>query len=516
MVRDASFKRAVARTAQRHAVEAARQQAKAAAGVRPSFDALAARELSPTQILKPLQLKFINDDSRFKIGVCTRQWGKSTVTAGEAVRDCLRNPGTTWICMSSGERQAVEWLKKAKMWIEAYQYVIANIIEDRDASEALLKSAEIIFANGSRIIAIPANPATARGLSGNVIFDEFAYHEQPDLIWAAAFPFASNDEAGTFSEKWKAFVDEREFVWDRVQKIRVVSTFNGQNNKFFELVSGAVEGKNEFSYHKITIDDAIADGHKLNKEALRKNLADDDRFAEEYECIPLNSSAVLLPYELIKTCEDEGASQACDSAIFYAKRNLYMGIDFARENRDLSVAFTFEKIGDVLWTREIHVMRSTPTPDQVEQLRHRIAGCKRVSVDYTGGGIGLGDYLVKEFKEYDPGAHKAGKIELMKFTNALKNELFPRLRTAFEDRRVRIPHLVELREDLHSVNRGVTANGSITYFAPTLKGGHADRCTAMALAVHASHQEKSIILPSTLASTPARLYANARREKTLY
>lgn len=512
MISTASFKRAQARTAQRHAVEAARARASGKAG----FDALKDRNLSPTQLLKPLQLAFMNDDSRFKIAACSRQWGKSTVTAGEAVRDCMRKPGVTWVCMSSGERQAVEWLKKARMWVEAYQFVIRNIIEDRDSSEALLKSTEIIFANGSRIIAIPANPATARGLSGNVIFDEFAYHEQPNLIWAAAFPFASNDEAGTFLPKWEALLDGREFVSDRVQKIRVVSTFNGQNNKFFELFADAVERKNEFSYHKITIDDAIADGHKLDKEALRRNLGDDDRFAEEYECVPLNSSAVLLPYELIGTCESPEASEKCDPALFAGGRNLFMGIDFARENRDLSVAFTVEVIGDVLWTREIHVMRGKSTPDQLEELRHRVAGCKRVAFDYTGPGIGLGDYLVKEFREYDPDRHRAGKIELMKFTNPLKNELFPRLRTAFEDKRVRIPRSVELREDLHSVNRGVTANGSITYYAPTLAGGHADRCTALALAVHASEQKKTILLPSTLASAPSRLYANARREKQEY
>jgi phage FluMu gp28-like protein len=60
----------------------------------------------------------------------------------------------------------------------------------------LLKQAEIRFGNGSRIIAIPANPSTARGYSANIILDEFAYHEDPDKIWAAMFPSLTNPLAG--------------------------------------------------------------------------------------------------------------------------------------------------------------------------------------------------------------------------------------------------------------------------------------------------------------------------------
>src|SRR5438445_8375743 len=132
-------------------------------GAATVFPAIIPANLSPKDLLYPLQRKFIDDAAQYKIGVTTRQWGKSTVTSGEAVNDCVRDPGTKWVCMSAGERQSVEWLNKAKEWQSAYKAVIVDNTEDRGGvAEGLLRSSEITFQNGSRIIAIPANPSTAR------------------------------------------------------------------------------------------------------------------------------------------------------------------------------------------------------------------------------------------------------------------------------------------------------------------------------------------------------------------
>ena len=44
----------------------------------------------------------------------------------------------------------------------------------------------------------------------------------------------------------------------------------------------------------------------------------------------------------------------------------------------------------------------------------------------------------------------------------------------------------EIREDLHLINRVTSASGQITYRAAHTPDGHADRCTALALAVRAA------------------------------
>ncbi len=74
---------------------------------------------SPISLLLPYQRRWVNDLAKFKIGVLSRQTGKSFSTACEAVRDCLRDGGTKWVCLSAGERQALEWLEKCREWAEA-------------------------------------------------------------------------------------------------------------------------------------------------------------------------------------------------------------------------------------------------------------------------------------------------------------------------------------------------------------------------------------------------------------
>jgi phage FluMu gp28-like protein len=60
------------------------------------------------------------------------------------------------------------------------------------------------------------------------------------------------------------------------------------------------------------------------------------------------------------------------------------------------------------------------------------------------------------------------------------------MRMAFEKRTLRVPVNRVIREDLHSVNRVTTPAGQINYRAPHNADGHADRCTALALALRAA------------------------------
>jgi phage FluMu gp28-like protein len=101
----------------------------------------------------------------------------------------------------------------------------------------------------------------------------------------------------------------------------------------------------------------------------------------------------------------------------------------------------------------------------------------------------MGDYLAKEFGQWCPDKHQYGKIELCNFSNQLKVEIFSKMRMAFEKRAVRVPVNRAVREDLHSVNRVTSDTGGITYRAPRGAGGHADRCTALALALRAGRDQ---------------------------
>ena len=150
--------------------------------------------------LMPYQQRWVRDGSRFKIGMWSRQTGKSFATAAEAVFDCIEKPNVRWVVLSAGERQALEWMEKAKFWVDAFKKLRhldePVFSEALNAVDASLSKADVRFANGSRITAIPANPATARGYSCNLILDEFAIHENPFEIWAAIIPSINSPHGG--------------------------------------------------------------------------------------------------------------------------------------------------------------------------------------------------------------------------------------------------------------------------------------------------------------------------------
>ncbi|MEN9841912.1 MAG: hypothetical protein RL376_1712 [Verrucomicrobiota bacterium] len=420
--------------------------------------------ITPLDILLPYQRAVVNDAARFKLWLASRQIGKSFGLSAEAVRDAAARPGTMWVVLSAGERQALEFMEKAKQWAEAFELVSADYFEDRAHGEALIKSAEIRWGNGSRMIALPANPSTARGYSANLILDEFAFHDDPEAIWRGIYPSISNPLKGQF-------------------KLRIASTPNGKGNKFFDLWSK----DNGYAKHRTTIHDAKAGGLNVDIEQLKAGLDDPEGWAQEFECEFLDGSNVLLPYELIALAESADATEFADPALFASRTNrrLICGIDFGRQN-DPTVCWVLEQVGDVLVTREVLCLRGMDTPDQVALLRSRVAACQRTVLDYTGPGVGLGDYLAKEFGEWDPEKHLFGKVELATFTANFKREIFPRLRRAFEaPTRLRVPISRAVREDLHAMQQ-VVNNGQYNYWAPRTREGHSDRCTALALAVRAA------------------------------
>jgi phage FluMu gp28-like protein len=449
------------------------------------------KDITPLSLLLPYQQRWVEDDARFKIGVWSRQTGKSFCTAAEAVLHARNYAGSKWVCLSAGERQSLEWLEKAKEWIQALDVAVETFSEEREQGESLLKSSEVRFVNGSRIVAIPANPATARGYSANIILDEFAYHENPDAIWAAMFPSQTNPLAGTFAARVDALQTGSDTAAiKRNMKLRIVSTFNGRGNKFFSLWERREQ--NHYHGHFVDVHTAIKEGLALDLEALKAGLDDPEIWAQEYECVPMDASAVLLPYELLAACETPEATTTISPEFFTGPRHYVVGIDFGR-TQNLTVAWTNEIFGDVAHTREVLELRDMSTPDQVELLRPRLRRAARVCLDNNGAGIGLGDYLVQEFGKYDPGHDQYGKIELCPVHHPMKLEIFSKLKMAFEQRALRIPVCRTVREDLHSVQRVTTDHGSITYRAPHTKDGHADRCTALALAVRADSQRGTIM-----------------------
>ena len=411
-------------------------------------------------ILLPYQLAWVWDGSRFKIGLWSRQTGKSFATAAEAVLHCQLHPGTLWVVLSAGERQAIEWMRKARQWAEAVHLTLEAYDETRPGGNALMTRAEITFANKSRIIAIPANPDTARGYSANLVLDEFAIHEKPWDIWAAIYPSITNPLSGQ-------------------KLLRIVSTPKGMGNKFADLW----HKNTAYSKHKVTLHDAVRQGLPLNVEELRAGVDDPDIWAQEYLCEFIDTSSVLLPYDLIAPCE----VPTLDLSSVPPDAPLYVGMDIGR-SKDLSVILVGAKVNGVTHLVRTEILRKMPFAEQLRTLCDiaRDPRVRRVAIDATG----LGAMLAEEARRA-----LGGKVEPLTFNVKTKGELYAALRRAFDDKTLRIPAERDLREDLHAVQRNVSSSGAITYRAPRNEDGHSDRAAALALLLHAAAARGAFFLP---------------------
>ncbi|AFY60345.1 terminase large subunit domain-containing protein [Synechococcus sp. PCC 6312] len=407
--------------------------------------------------LYPYQKRWLTDASRFKIGMFSRQTGKTFTTCLEIVLDCLKTEAeggrARWVILSRGERQAKEAMDEG---VKRFLKLLNVLFEAHDYDwEGSFKALEVELPGGSKITALPANPDTARGFSANCFLDEFAFHKDSRAIWQALFPVISKPGL----------------------KLRITSTPNGKGNKFYELVTAAEERRDEtpWSLHRVDIYQAVADGLPRDIEQLRKALNDPDSWSQEFELEWLDEASAWLTYELINAVEHSDAGKPD----LYTHQPVYLGLDLA-VRRDLWVATVLEPVGDVLWSREI-VAKRRPSYAEREAIvvglfeRYRVG---RLCIDQTGLGEDITVRYQKLFGEF--------RVEGILFTTPNKLVLANGIKEAFEDRKIRIPIDPQLREDLHKIKKIVTPTGAMRFDADSDSQGHADRFWSLALAIQAA------------------------------
>jgi phage FluMu gp28-like protein len=492
--------------------------------------ALSTDNQTPAIRLTDYQKNWVGDKSRFKIGVITRQGGKSFGTSLEAVLDCYEKK-TKWVFLSAGERQSKELMATAAMHARAIGLAVQEFESDFKADDkTTYKQLEIIFPNGSRIIGLPANPDTARGHSAHILLDEFAFHKDSRAIWKALFPTVT-----------------------RGYKIRIISTFKGKSNKFYELFFSApvlqkfngpdhefIGDRGGWSKHFISIHQAVAmglvlrddEGAPIEPEDLRLALNDEDAWTEEFECIPSDEASAFLSHELISSVEDvrlnlkpawvDALIAAAQATYDTYKRtqirlplphpvlegitflgDLYLGFDIGRK-KDLSVIWLDQKVNGILRTAAVIELKRQPFFVQ-EQVLHTLLSLKnmrRACIDETGIGAQLAEGAQDLFG--------ATKVEAVTFTVANKESLATGLKQNFEDHGSQIPADTNIRNSLHSVKRFATTTGHFRFDAErTDQTGHADHFWAKALSVQAGTTAKTTVaeaLRGRFSTLAARLY----------
>lgn len=180
----------------------------ATGGVKPFPDYDFARELVETLCHNRILI----------VGKSRQMMATWTVTAWIIWKAIHDDPGV-YLLLSKGERDTLELVKRIKV-------MVVNL-PDELKDQVRVKNKEVDFANGSRILPLPATEFAPRMHSPSGVFwDEMAFTPNSEGIWAAVKP--AIDSGGCFIG---------------------VSTPNGTDNVFYQLYSDETNGFSKLKLH---------------------------------------------------------------------------------------------------------------------------------------------------------------------------------------------------------------------------------------------------------------------------
>ena len=125
------------------------------------------------------QAKILRSTATRLMLCCTRQFGKSTITAIKAIHHAWTHPGSLTLIAAPTARQSGEWLNKTREFLSR-----VGIRSRSDGNNRL----SCVLSNGSRLVGLPGVAQNIRGFSNVslVIIDEAAF--VPEDLYQALNP----------------------------------------------------------------------------------------------------------------------------------------------------------------------------------------------------------------------------------------------------------------------------------------------------------------------------------------
>src|SRR5690606_8698357 len=211
-----------------------------------------------------------------------------------------RRGGCNTFYVGSKQEMALEYIAACALFARAFNEMAqADVYEqtfwDSGKKEEILSYMIRFPRTGRKIQALSSRPSNLRGLQGDVVIDEAAFHESLQELPKAALALT---------------------MWGN--KVRLISTHTGVDNAFDQYIQDAREGRKDYSVHRITLDSAIAEGlykricyvtgqtwspeaEKKWRDDLYKNAPNVESAEEEYGCVPKKSGGNYLTRVLIET-----------------------------------------------------------------------------------------------------------------------------------------------------------------------------------------------------------------------
>lgn len=363
--------------------------------------------------------------------------------------------------MGYDQDMAREFIDVCAMFARAFNIAAAAQDEEVfDDETGKVQALRIRFASGFKIVALPSVPRVLRGKQGLVILDEAAFYKNLEEVIKAALAL---------------------LMWGG--KVVIVSTHDGVDNPFNQLIDDIKAGKQKGRTYRITLEDALADGlyerialtvpgTPPKDEWISDILAYyGERAEEELHCIPRSGSGSWLKPEDIAACEHDDAGKPD----LYQKGLVFIGRDVARRG-DKAVIWPFELVGNVLWLRQRYEERNVrfDAQDEVFDAMFRDYRVAKALIDQTG----MGEKVVEDAQK----RHGNLRVEGVVFSGPAKLDLATSLRQRVESGTIRFPRDPVIRADFRAIKRtGGSGNGLVEEGAV-----HADMFWAAALAARAA------------------------------
>ena len=419
-------------------------------------------------VLLPYQKRWIEDHSDVKVWEKSRRIGASYVEALASVLEAAKSKeagGQSSYYLSYSKEMTQQFAKDCAFWAKHINAAASEAeevaVKDEDKDITVYR---VRFASGFEIWCLPSVARSLRSKQGRVIIDEAAFVEDLGELNKAAMAL---------------------LMWGGC--VRILSTHNGDDNPFNELIKEIRDGKKNYSLHTATITDALDEGLYQRICQVRKrpwsleveaawlqSLIDDygDASEEELFCIPARAGTRYFPAALLETASDPGVKvirKTCDDTFTFEKKEkrvkefdawlkrevrdilksktnpVYLGEDFGRSG-DLTCIFLDEMLPSrELLTFCVIELRNVPFDQQWQAIKFimdTLPNFAGGAFDSRGNGQMIAEYAAQEWPGY---------VHQVMITAAWYAENFPKLKGRLEDGTTNIPDDVFIREDFRVV-----------------------------------------------------------------
>lgn len=464
-------------------------------------------------VLLPYQQAWVADDSQLKVAEKSRRIGLTWAEASDDVLIAAQDKadgGQNAYYIGYNMDMAIEYIEACAMWARVFDRAAGSIEEGEEIfrsendAEQRIKTYTIKFPSGFRIVALSSRPANLRGKQGVVVIDEAAFHNDLAELLKAAMAL---------------------LIWGG--RVRVISTHNGEDNPFNELIQEIRSGKRSGSVHRYDFAEAVEQG-LFKRVCIRTGKAWSaeteaewvaavykfygDDAAEELDVVPSSGEGAYLTRAQIVATQREGipvlrwaqpesftmlarhlreaeCRDWCETVLkpvletLPANRRHFYGCDFGRHG-DLSDIWPLQEQPDCsLHTPFLVELRGIPYEQQRQVLfyiAHRLPMFRGGAHDATGNGGYLAEAAAQEFG--------GNRIEQIKLSATWYIENMPRFKAHFEDQTVTTPADADVLGDLRGV-RKIRGVPKVPDDARTTgsdgKKRHGDAAIALALATYA-------------------------------